>query len=116
MGHSCMQAAPNGLNLLGTGNQSPVGGALNQLYAGLQCGRLLPSADSVPYIYSLGGIPLPIFSGGSEDCLFLDVWYVQSLVWSLIILLIRFAVRNDIYVKLEAFFTHCLLTNKRRPW
>ncbi|KAI4864128.1 alpha/beta-hydrolase [Hypoxylon rubiginosum] len=46
MGHSCMQAAPNGLNLLGTGNQSPVGGALNQF---------------------LGGIPLPIFSGGSED-------------------------------------------------
>ncbi|KAI0169237.1 alpha/beta-hydrolase [Hypoxylon sp. FL1284] len=52
VGHSCVQAAPNGLNLLGTGNQSPVGGAINQF---------------------LGGIPLPVFSGGSEDCLFLDV-------------------------------------------
>lgn len=31
IGHSCVQAAPNGLNLLGTGNQSPVGGAINQL-------------------------------------------------------------------------------------
>ncbi|KAI0379027.1 Alpha/Beta hydrolase protein [Hypomontagnella monticulosa] len=46
VGHSCVQSAPNGLNLLGTGNQSPVGGAINQF---------------------LGGIPLPIFSGGSED-------------------------------------------------
>ncbi|KAI1472253.1 alpha/beta-hydrolase [Daldinia caldariorum] len=44
IGHSCIQAAPNGLNLLGTGNQSPMGGAINQL---------------------LGGIPLPIFSGGN---------------------------------------------------
>ncbi|KAI1388022.1 Alpha/Beta hydrolase protein [Hypoxylon trugodes] len=52
-GHSCVQAAPNGLNLLGTGNQSPVGGAINQF---------------------LGGIPIPIFSGGSEDCLFLDMY------------------------------------------
>ncbi|KAI1476230.1 alpha/beta-hydrolase [Daldinia eschscholtzii] len=57
-GHSCIQAAPNGLNLLGTGNQSPIGGAINQF---------------------LGGIPLPIFSGGSEDCLFLDIWYAYSL-------------------------------------
>ncbi|KAI1766957.1 alpha/beta-hydrolase [Hypoxylon sp. FL1150] len=46
VGHSCVQAAPNGLNLLGTGNQSPVGGAINQF---------------------LGGIPLPMFSGGDED-------------------------------------------------
>lgn len=53
VGHSCIQAAPNGLNLLGTGNQSPVGGAINQF---------------------LGGIPLPMFSGGDEDCLFLDVY------------------------------------------
>ncbi|KAI6091497.1 alpha/beta-hydrolase [Hypoxylon rubiginosum] len=52
VGHSCIQAAPNGLNLLGTGNQSPVGGAINQF---------------------LGGIPLPMFSGGDEDCLFLDL-------------------------------------------
>ncbi|KAI1806311.1 alpha/beta-hydrolase [Daldinia bambusicola] len=54
IGHSCIQAAPNGFNLLGAGNQSPIGGAINQL---------------------LGGIPLPMFSGGSEDCLFLDLWY-----------------------------------------
>ncbi|ORY61347.1 Alpha/Beta hydrolase protein [Pseudomassariella vexata] len=53
VGHSCVQAAPNGLNLLGAGNQSPVGGAINQF---------------------LGGIPVPLFSGGSEDCLFLDVY------------------------------------------
>ncbi|KAI2617823.1 alpha/beta-hydrolase [Hypoxylon sp. NC1633] len=42
VGHSCVQAAPNGLNLLGSGNQAPVGAAINQF---------------------LGGIPLPIFSG-----------------------------------------------------
>ncbi|KAI0847357.1 Alpha/Beta hydrolase protein [Daldinia vernicosa] len=58
IGHSCVQAAPNGLNLLGTGNQSPIGGVINQF---------------------LGGIPLPVFSGGSEDCLFLDVWYVYPI-------------------------------------
>ncbi|KAI5861375.1 alpha/beta-hydrolase [Durotheca rogersii] len=52
-GNECVQAAPNGLNLIGTGNQSPIGAAINQF---------------------LGGIPLPIFEGGTEDCLFLDVW------------------------------------------
>ncbi|KAI8957846.1 Alpha/Beta hydrolase protein [Daldinia sp. FL1419] len=30
VGHSCVQAAPNGLNLLGTGSKSPIGGAINQ--------------------------------------------------------------------------------------
>ncbi|KAH9907330.1 Alpha/Beta hydrolase protein [Xylariomycetidae sp. FL2044] len=53
LGHICHQAAPNGLNLLGTGNQFPIGGALNQF---------------------LGGIPVPLFSGGNEDCLFLDLY------------------------------------------
>lgn len=48
-----MQGSVNGLNFLGPGDQSPVGEAINQF---------------------LGGIPLPIFSGGSEDCLFLDIY------------------------------------------
>ena len=52
-GPYCVQGAVRGLNLLGPGDQSPVGGAINQF---------------------LGGIPLPIFSGGDEDCLFLDVY------------------------------------------
>src|SRR5271170_6292946 len=52
-GPYCVQGAAKGLNLLGPGDQSPVGGAINQF---------------------LGGIPLPIFSGGDEDCLFLDVY------------------------------------------
>jgi len=52
-GPYCVQGAVKGLNLLGPGDQSPVGGAINQF---------------------LGGIPLPIFSGGNEDCLFLDVY------------------------------------------
>ncbi|KAL7621929.1 hypothetical protein AAE478_007429 [Parahypoxylon ruwenzoriense] len=51
VGHECVQAAPNGLNLLGPGNQSPIGGAINQF---------------------LGGIPIPIFEGGSEDFLSTD--------------------------------------------
>ncbi|KAK8216046.1 Alpha/Beta hydrolase protein [Phyllosticta capitalensis] len=52
-GPICVQAPIEGLNLLGPGNDSPIGGALNQF---------------------LGGIPLPIFDGGSEDCLFLDLY------------------------------------------
>ncbi|GAB1315730.1 Esterase and lipase [Madurella fahalii] len=52
-GPKCIQSAPNGVNLVGPGNQSPVGAALNQF---------------------LGGIPVPLFSGGSEDCLFLDLF------------------------------------------
>ncbi|EKG17965.1 Carboxylesterase type B [Macrophomina phaseolina MS6] len=50
-GPICVQAPIEGLNLLGPGNNSPIGGAVNQF---------------------LGGIPVPIFDGGSEDCLFLD--------------------------------------------
>ncbi|KAK7549259.1 Alpha/Beta hydrolase protein [Phyllosticta citricarpa] len=52
-GPICVQAPVEGINLLGPGNNSPIGGALNQF---------------------LGGIPLPIFDGGSEDCLFLDLY------------------------------------------
>ncbi|KAK4232578.1 putative esterase and lipase [Podospora fimiseda] len=57
-GPKCIQSAPNGLNLVGPGNGSPIGAAINQF---------------------LGGIPIPLFSGGDEDCLFLDV-YVPSKV------------------------------------
>lgn len=32
-GPKCIQSAPNGVNLVGPGNQSPIGAALNQLYA-----------------------------------------------------------------------------------
>ncbi|KAI0104615.1 alpha/beta-hydrolase [Daldinia grandis] len=39
-------------NLLSTGNQPPIGEAINQF---------------------LGGVPLPVFLGVSEDCLFLDI-------------------------------------------
>ncbi|KAJ9151183.1 Alpha/beta-hydrolase [Pleurostoma richardsiae] len=52
-GHSCVQSAIKGLNLVGSGNGSPIGAAINQF---------------------LGGIPVPLFSGGNEDCLFLDVY------------------------------------------
>ncbi|KAK3998343.1 putative esterase and lipase [Cladorrhinum sp. PSN332] len=52
-GPKCIQGAPNGLNLVGPGNGSPIGAAINQF---------------------LGGIPIPLFSGGDEDCLFLDVY------------------------------------------
>ncbi|OIW24387.1 alpha/beta-hydrolase [Coniochaeta ligniaria NRRL 30616] len=52
-GHACVQSSVNGLNVLGSGNQSPVGAAINQF---------------------LGGVPIPLFSGGDEDCLFLDVY------------------------------------------
>ncbi|XXG95426.1 hypothetical protein Hte_001688 [Hypoxylon texense] len=40
VGHACMQAAPNGLNLLGTGNQFPIGGAVNQLCVRPSCRKL----------------------------------------------------------------------------
>ena len=43
----------SGLNLVGSGNTSPVGAAINQF---------------------LGGIPVPLFQGGDEDCLFLDLY------------------------------------------
>ncbi|KAJ2892035.1 Lipase 2 [Zalerion maritima] len=52
-GHSCVQTGINGLNLMGDGNSSPIGTAMNQF---------------------LAGIPLPMFEGGNEDCLFLDVF------------------------------------------
>ncbi|KAK4643571.1 hypothetical protein QC761_407080 [Podospora bellae-mahoneyi] len=52
-GPRCIQSAPNGINVVGPGNKAPVGAVINQF---------------------LGGIPLPLFSGGSEDCLFLDVY------------------------------------------
>ncbi|KAK4180096.1 putative esterase and lipase [Triangularia setosa] len=52
-GPKCIQSAPNGINLVGPGNNAPAGAVINQF---------------------LGGIPLPLFSGGSEDCLFLDVY------------------------------------------
>ncbi|KAK4190954.1 putative esterase and lipase [Podospora australis] len=52
-GPKCIQSAPHGVNFAGPGNNSPVGAAFNQF---------------------VGGIPLPLFSGGSEDCLFLDVY------------------------------------------
>ncbi|GME50176.1 putative lipase 2 [Neofusicoccum parvum] len=52
-GPICVQAPIEGLNLLGPGNNAPIGGAINQF---------------------LGGIPVPIFEGGSEDCLFLDLF------------------------------------------
>lgn len=46
-GPICPQGAPKGLNLLGPGDELPIGGAANQF---------------------LGGIPLPIFAGGDEVC------------------------------------------------
>ncbi|KAK3316262.1 Alpha/Beta hydrolase protein [Apodospora peruviana] len=52
-GPKCIQSAVSGLNLVGDGNSSPVGAAINQF---------------------LGGLPIPLFEGGSEDCLFLDVY------------------------------------------
>ncbi|RFU35110.1 hypothetical protein B7463_g1248, partial [Scytalidium lignicola] len=52
-GPQCIQGAPNGLNLLGNGNESPIGAAANQF---------------------IGGLPIPSFGGASEDCLFLDVY------------------------------------------
>ncbi|KAI0830043.1 alpha/beta-hydrolase [Hypoxylon sp. FL0890] len=64
VGHSCTQAAPNGLNLLGTGDRSPAGAAINQL------------SD---YHRKPWGDLLTYFSGGSEDYLFLDIWYVRSI-------------------------------------
>ena len=51
-GPICHQTAVRGLNLLGPGAGSPPGAAANQF---------------------LGGIPLPFFAGGDEDCLFLDL-------------------------------------------
>jgi len=52
-GPKCVQSAVSGLNLVGPGNTSPVGAAINQF---------------------LGGIPVPLFQGGDEDCLFLDLY------------------------------------------
>ncbi|KAK3384514.1 Alpha/Beta hydrolase protein [Lasiosphaeria ovina] len=52
-GPKCVQSAVSGMSVVGTGNSSPIGAAINQF---------------------LGGIPVPLFSGGSEDCLFLDVY------------------------------------------
>ncbi|KAK0708346.1 Carboxylesterase family-domain-containing protein [Lasiosphaeris hirsuta] len=52
-GPKCIQSAVSGMNLVGSGNTSPIGAAVNQF---------------------LGGIPIPLFTGGSEDCLFLDVY------------------------------------------
>ncbi|KAI9742049.1 MAG: hypothetical protein M1834_000439 [Cirrosporium novae-zelandiae] len=52
-GPACLQSQPNGLNLLGSLNESPIGGVLNEF---------------------LGGIPLPTsLHPTSEDCLFLDI-------------------------------------------
>ncbi|KAK5661966.1 hypothetical protein OQA88_10077 [Cercophora sp. LCS_1] len=53
MDPKCIQSAVSGMNLVGPGNVSPVGAAINQF---------------------LGGIPVPLFQGGDEDCLFLDVY------------------------------------------
>ncbi|KAK3381333.1 Alpha/Beta hydrolase protein [Podospora didyma] len=52
-GPKCVQAAVYGVNLVGPGNASPAGAAVNQF---------------------LGGIPVPLFTGGTEDCLFLDLY------------------------------------------
>ncbi|KAI9839327.1 MAG: hypothetical protein M1838_004391 [Thelocarpon superellum] len=52
-GPICHQTPVKGLNLVGPGAGSAIGAAANQF---------------------LGGIPIPIFTGGSEDCLFLDVY------------------------------------------
>ncbi|KAK1755691.1 putative esterase and lipase [Echria macrotheca] len=52
-GHKCVQSAISGMNLVGPGNNFPAGAAVNQF---------------------LGGIPIPLFQGGDEDCLFLDVY------------------------------------------
>ncbi len=60
-GPICVQSSPNGLNLLGPGDQSPNGGALNQF---------------------LAGIPVALFSGGNEDSLFLDVYVPGAAVRS----------------------------------
>ncbi|KAL2133463.1 hypothetical protein VTI74DRAFT_2305 [Chaetomium olivicolor] len=51
-GPKCIQS-PNGVNMVEKENKWPVGVAINQL---------------------LGGIPVPLFPGGSGDCLFLDVY------------------------------------------
>ncbi|KAF2230164.1 alpha/beta-hydrolase [Viridothelium virens] len=52
-GPSCVQAFPNkGMNFLGPGAESPIGGAANQF---------------------LGGIPASVLHFGDEDCLFLDL-------------------------------------------
>ena len=51
-GPSCVQSYPRGLNFLGPGNESPIGGAINQY---------------------LGGLPASVLKGGDEDCLFLDL-------------------------------------------
>ncbi|KAL8305842.1 hypothetical protein RB597_003474 [Gaeumannomyces tritici] len=56
-GPKCVQSAVTGLNLVGPGNNAPIGGAINQF---------------------LGGIPVPLFEGGQEDCLFLDVYVPGS--------------------------------------
>lgn len=52
-GPYCVQGAPKGLNLLGPGDESPVGAAADQF---------------------IGGLLVPLFEGGNEDCLFLDVY------------------------------------------
>lgn len=70
-GPKCIQSAPTGVNLVGPGNQSPVGAAINQLYAPVHAGCVVMK---LTVNLSLGGIPVPLFSGGSEDCLFLDVY------------------------------------------
>ncbi|KAI9814164.1 MAG: hypothetical protein M1832_005975 [Thelocarpon impressellum] len=51
-GPICYQTAVRSLNLVGPGAAFPIGAAANQF---------------------LGGIPLPFFTGGDEDCLFLDI-------------------------------------------
>ncbi|ELQ35349.1 lipase 2 [Pyricularia oryzae] len=52
-GPHCIQTAQAGANFVGNGGTAPVGGAPNQF---------------------LGGEPVPLFAGGKEDCLFLDVY------------------------------------------
>ncbi|KAH8887704.1 alpha/beta-hydrolase [Thozetella sp. PMI_491] len=52
-GPNCVQAKLDGFNAVGPLNQLPIGGAANSF---------------------LGGIPIPLFEGGLEDCLFLDVY------------------------------------------
>ncbi|KAF2454648.1 Alpha/Beta hydrolase protein [Lineolata rhizophorae] len=52
-GPSCIQTSIQGVNVLGPGNNLPFGSDLNQFLAGLAT---------------------PLFEGGSEDCLFLDLY------------------------------------------
>ncbi|PKS11434.1 hypothetical protein jhhlp_003197 [Lomentospora prolificans] len=50
---TCPQAIIDGINLMGTGNDSPIGSAINQF---------------------LGGLPIPSFGQESEDCLYMDIF------------------------------------------